>query len=38
MIAKLLQEAAEEDNQEAFCNQEIGESKKSQADKKEETR
>jgi len=33
MIAKLLQEAAEEATQKAFCDQEIGESKASQADK-----
>merc|ERR1719183_2440957 len=33
MIAKLLQEAAEEATQKAFCDQEIGESKTSQADK-----
>merc|ERR1719454_2698869 len=33
MIAKLLQEAAEEATQKAFCDTEIGESKKSQAEK-----
>merc|ERR1719281_244360 len=33
MIAKLLQEAAEEATQKAFCDEEIGKSKKSQAEK-----
>jgi len=33
MIAKLLQEQAEEADQKAFCDKELGESKKSQADK-----
>jgi septal ring factor EnvC (AmiA/AmiB activator) len=35
MIAKLLQEAAEEATQKAFCDEEIGKSKKSQAEKEE---
>eukprot|EP00746_Dinoflagellata_sp_MGD_P116159 gnl/MRDRNA2_/MRDRNA2_52069_c0_seq1.p1 gnl/MRDRNA2_/MRDRNA2_52069_c0~~gnl/MRDRNA2_/MRDRNA2_52069_c0_seq1.p1 ORF type:complete len:778 (+),score=231.46 gnl/MRDRNA2_/MRDRNA2_52069_c0_seq1:143-2335(+) len=35
MIAKLLQEAAEEADQKAFCDKEIGESKISQDDKQE---
>merc|ERR1719388_175591 len=33
MIAKLLQEAAEEATQKAFCDKEIGQSKKAKADK-----
>merc|ERR1719454_2256067 len=33
MIAKLLQEAAEEATQKAFCDEEIGKSKKSQSEK-----
>merc|ERR1719453_1705508 len=35
MIAKLLQEAAEEADQKAFCDEEIGKSKASQAEKEE---
>lgn len=35
MIAKLLAEAAEETEQKAFCDKEIGESKTSQADKQQ---
>merc|ERR1719387_1451667 len=35
MIEKLLQEAAEESDQKAFCDKEIGESKISQDDKQE---
>jgi len=35
MIDKLMQEAAEEASQKAFCDEEIGKSKKSQADKSE---
>jgi len=35
MMQKLLQEAAEEATQKAFCDEEIGKSKKSQADKEE---
>jgi len=33
MIAKLLQEAAEEADQKAFCDEELGQSKKAKADK-----
>ena len=35
MIAKLLREAAEEADQKAFCDEEIGKSKKSQSEKEE---
>jgi len=35
MVAKLLSEAAEEADQKAFCDKEIGESKSSQADKQQ---